>query len=616
MLHFFSASIVRQIVAITIALLVFSTVSIVSVTYYNLSAYVMTSAVTDAKDASRAMAVLYAAGDPAAKVDVRDNKLVAVSEEKLPSSLGDHALVDRTAASVAGYATVFERQGGDYVRISTNVKKENGERAVGTKLAADHPAQAALAKGEAYYGQADLFGQKFMTGYFPVKSSAGSTVGVLFIGIPMEVYYSSLQQLLTLVVGVGLAVLLIVGIIAYVAIRATIRPLETLTGAINTISSGNLDTKIPCTDKENEFGAIGKALALFQDGARARLTLETQAAEQRALSDEERSRNDAEKRTLDDQIQFAVSELAAGLGRLSRGDVSEMISTPFVGRLEQLRVDFNASLERLQDTLSRIRDNATTIHRNSGSMLSSADELSKRTEAQAASLEETAAAVEEITVTVRSSAERAREANSAVIVTKKTADSSSVVVGDTVAAMDRIEAASKQIEQIIEVIDDIAFQTNLLALNAGIEAARAGEAGKGFAVVAMEVRELAQRSADAAREIKSLIETSTREVAAGSGLVQKTGAVLASISSEIIAISKHVETIATASADQSAALQEVNSSVNAMDQMTQKNAAMVEDTTGQSRQLASEADALMSLIQQFRIDASSAPGQVRMRDAA
>ena len=233
-----------------------------------------------------------------------------------------------------------------------------------------------------------------MTGYFPVKSAAG-TFGVLFIGIPMEVYYSSLQQLLTLVVGVGLAVLLIVGIIAYVAIRATIRPLETLTGAINTISAGNLDTKIPCTEKENEFGAIGKALALFQDGARARLTLETQAAEQRAFSDAERSRNDAEKRTLDDQIQFAVTELAAGLGRLSRGDVSETIETPFVGRLEQLRVDFNASLERLQDTLSRIRDNAATIHRNSGSMLHSADELSKRTEAQAASLEETAAAVEE-----------------------------------------------------------------------------------------------------------------------------------------------------------------------------------------------------------------------------
>ncbi len=615
MLRLFTASIVRQIVVITLALLGISTAAIVCVTYYNLSDYVMTSAVSDARDASRTMAVLYGAGDPTAQVAIRDNALEGITEDKLPQ-FADHALVDRTAQSIAGVATIFERQGGDYVRVSTNVKKENGDRAVGTKLAADHPAQVALAKGSAYYGPADLFGHKFMTGYFPIKSAAGSTVGILFIGIPMELYYNSLQQLLALVVGVGIAVLLIVGVVAYFAIRATVRPLEALTASIHTISSGNLDAPIPCVEKQNEFGAIGRALALFRDGARARLQLETQAAEQRALTDAERARNDVEKRTLDGQIDFAVNQLAAGLGRLAQGDVSETIETPFVGRLEQLRVDFNTSLVRLQDTLSRIRDNATTIHRNSGAMLSSADELSKRTEAQAANLEETAAAVEEITVTVRSSAERAREANNAVVATKKTADGSGVVVGDTVAAMARIEDASKQIEQIIEVIDDIAFQTNLLALNAGIEAARAGEAGKGFAVVAQEVRELAQRSADAAREIKGLIEKSTREVSAGSGLVQKTGAVLASISQEIIAISQHVATIATASQDQSAALQEVNGSVNAMDQMTQKNAAMVEETTEASRQLADEADALMSLIRQFRIDAAPSAARRPLRTAA
>ncbi|MBX5188365.1 HAMP domain-containing protein [Rhizobium sp. NZLR3b] len=605
MLRLFSTSIVRQIVAITLFLLAISTAAIVGVTYYNLSRYVMDGAVADARDATRAMAVLYGAADQGARVELKDDRLSTVTEDAIPA-LADHSLVDRTAQSIAGVATIFQKQGGDYVRISTNVKKENGDRAVGTKLVAEHPAQPVLARGEAYYGQAELFGRKFMTGYFPIKNTSNANVGILFIGIPMEVYYQRMYELQMLVLGVGAIVMLIVGVLAFYAIRLSVKPLQALTASVHAISSGDLDGAIPCVGKKNEFGDIGRALALFRDSARARRDLETQAAEQRALSDAERARNDADKRSLDGQIDFAVNQLAAGLGRLSQGDVSQTIGTPFVGRLEQLRVDFNASLLRLQDTLSGIRDSASTIQRNSGAVSASAGELSKRTEAQAANLEETATAVEEITVTVRSSAERAREANNVVAATKKTADNSGAVVGDAVAAMDRIEEASQRIEQIIEVIDDIAFQTNLLALNAGIEAARAGEAGKGFAVVAQEVRELAQRSADAAREIKSLIETSSREVTVGSELVQKTGSVLASISQEIIAISGHVETIATASRDQSAALQEVNGSVNAMDQMTQKNASMVAETTQASRLLAGEADTLMALIDRFRIIAEPA----------
>ncbi|MGZ2406297.1 methyl-accepting chemotaxis protein [Rhizobium ruizarguesonis] len=615
MLRLFSTSIVRQIVAITLFLLAISTAAIVGVTYYNLSHQVMDGAVSDAKDAARAMAVLYGAADQAAKIELKDNQLSAVTEDAIPA-LADHSLVDRTAQSIAGVATIFQKQGGDYVRISTNVKKENGDRAVGTKLIAEHPAQPVLARGEAYYGPAELFGRKFMTGYFPIKNASNANVGILFIGIPMEVYYQRMYELQMLVLGVGAIVMLIVGVLAFYAIRLSVKPLQALTASVHSISAGDLEGAIPCVEKKNEFGDIGRALALFSDSARARRDLETQAAEQRELSDAERARNDADKRSLDGQIDFAVNQLAAGLGRLSQGDVSQTIGTPFVGRLEQLRVDFNASLLRLQDTLSGIRDSAATIQRNSSAVSASAGELSKRTEAQAANLEETAAAVEEITVTVRSSAERAREANNVVAATKKTADSSGAVVGDAVSAMDRIEQASQRIEQIIEVIDDIAFQTNLLALNAGIEAARAGEAGKGFAVVAQEVRELAQRSADAAREIKSLIETSSREVTAGSELVQKTGSVLASISQEIIAISGHVETIATASHDQSAALQEVNGSVNAMDQMTQKNASMVAETTQASRLLAGEADTLMALIERFRIVAESAPAHLGARRVA
>ena len=383
------------------------------------------------------------------------------------------------------------------------------------------------------------------------------------------------------------------------------RPIGQITAAMRRIAEGRLETAISGEQRPDEIGDIARALGIFKENAIAKIRIEEQSDEERAAADHERQRNDAEKRELDRQIDFAVTALASGLGRLAQGDISSTIETPFIGRLEQLRQDFNSSMARLQQTLSQVRDNVEMIQNNGNQMAASAEDLSKRTEQQAASLEETAAAVEEITVTVRSSAERAKDADVIVREAKRSADDSSVVVNNAIDAMTRIEDASRKIEQIIGVIDEIAFQTNLLALNAGIEAARAGEAGKGFAVVAMEVRELAQRSAAAAQEIKALINKSTTEVSSGSEFVQQTGTVLAQISTQIVTISQHVEMIARASHDQSNALQEVNSTVNQMDQMTQQNAAMVEETTAASRELATEADALMSLIQQFKIDADS-----------
>ncbi|MDW5314019.1 HAMP domain-containing methyl-accepting chemotaxis protein [Rhizobium sp. PL01] len=387
-------------------------------------------------------------------------------------------------------------------------------------------------------------------------------------------------------------------------------PIGQITAAMRRLADGALDTSIDGGARRDEIGDMARALGIFKENALSKVRIEAESEEQRAQADAERSRNDTEKRALDSQIDFAVSQLAAGLGRLAQGDLSQQIETPFTGRLEQLRMDFNGSLIRLQDTLLQIRNNALSIQRSGNDMHASADSLSKRTEAQAASLEETAAAVDQITVTVRSSAERAHEANVAVTHTKKSADSSAVVVSSAIAAMGRIEDASHQIEQIIEVIDEIAFQTNLLALNAGIEAARAGDAGRGFAVVAQEVRELAQRSADAARQIKGLINKSTQEVNSGSQLVQETGAVLASISQQIVSVSSHVEMIATASRDQAAALHEVNGSVNQMDQMTQQNATMVDQATNASRELANQADTLMMLVDQFRLEPVSTGRQI------
>ncbi|OVE86876.1 hypothetical protein B7W89_24625 [Agrobacterium tumefaciens] len=378
-------------------------------------------------------------------------------------------------------------------------------------------------------------------------------------------------------------------------------PILLITSAMRKLADGKLDTAIAGEDRVDELGEMARALGVFKQNAVAKIEIEHQSEMERASAEEMRRRNDEEKQRIASQIDFAVAALASGLGRLSRGDISEFIDTPFDDRLEQLRSDFNASLGQLQQVMEEIRNNSLSIQGNAAEMSKSADELSKRTEQQAAALEQTAAAVDQITTTVRSSAERAAEANRIVVETKRSADASFMVVERAISAMGRIENASSEIVQIIDVIDEIAFQTNLLALNAGIEAARAGEAGKGFAVVAQEVRDLAQRSADAASEIKSLINRSSEEVSSGSHLVKQTGMVLAEISSKIVTVSEQVGQIAIAAGDQSSALGEVNSAVNEMDLMTQRNAAMVEQTSAATRHLANEADNLLVLIGQFKI---------------
>jgi methyl-accepting chemotaxis protein len=405
---------------------------------------------------------------------------------------------------------------------------------------------------------------------------------------------------------------IIIAIFAGIGLVMTFKgPIGQITSAMRRLADGALDTQINGEARVDEIGEMARALGVFKHNAVAKINIEQRSEAERAAAEEERRRNDAEKRDVDRQIDFAVNALAAGLGRLSQGDISQTIETPFFGKLETLRNDFNNSLLRLQDTLAQIRNNAQMIQYNSNELSGSADELSKRTEQQAASLEQTAAAVEEITATVKSSAERAQEANQIVVETKTAADASSKVVTNAIEAMSRIEDASGKIVQIIDVIDEIAFQTNLLALNAGIEAARAGEAGKGFAVVAQEVRELAQRSASAAKEIKELIDKSTTEVTSGSRLVQQTGQVLSDISNKILTVSERVEMIAMASRDQSTGLAEVNASVNSMDHMTQKNAAMVEETTAATRQLANEADTLVALVDQFKLSSGHVQEELR-----
>jgi methyl-accepting chemotaxis protein len=296
----------------------------------------------------------------------------------------------------------------------------------------------------------------------------------------------------------------------------------------------------------------------------------------------------------------AVDEIAGGLTSLAAGDLTCAIDKPFIPGLEKIRVDFNGAISELRNAMRTVGDNAEGIAAGSGEIQQTSDSLAKRTEQQAAAVEETAAALEEISRTVTDSAKRAEEAGSLVAKTRKGAEQSGEVVRNAVNAMGQIEASSKEISSILGVIDEIAFQTNLLALNAGVEAARAGDAGRGFAVVAQEVRELAQRSATAAREIKALITTSTEQVSRGVSLVGQTGKALEDIVGQVVEINGNVTAIVEAAREQATALREVSHAVNTMDQNTQQNAAMVEETTAASHSLAREAENLRDLLTRFR----------------
>ncbi|WP_037155690.1 methyl-accepting chemotaxis protein [Rhizobium freirei] len=386
----------------------------------------------------------------------------------------------------------------------------------------------------------------------------------------------------------------------YVAQSGIASPLMRLHRRMTALADGDTVSEIEGRDRRDEIGQMASAIAVFRDNAIERARLEAQAEADRTLSDSERAQRETRQAAEAAHLQQAVQAVGDGLKRLAEGDLVTRIDAQFVGRLDQLRQDFNNSLTKLNGTMQAVGANARAISAGANEVRGAADELSKRTEQQAASIEETAAALEQITTTVKDAARRTQEASQLVAHTRAGAERSGEIVRNAIEAMQQIETSSGEINNIIGVIDDIAFQTNLLALNAGVEAARAGEAGKGFAVVAQEVRELAQRSANAAKEIKTLIATSETHVRTGVGLVGETGKALDAIVSEVQEINRHVHAIAEASREQSAGLQEINTAVNAMDHGTQQNAAMVEESTAASHGLATEAASLASLLGQFR----------------
>ncbi|MQB12965.1 methyl-accepting chemotaxis protein [Agrobacterium sp. ICMP 6402] len=405
----------------------------------------------------------------------------------------------------------------------------------------------------------------------------------------------------TALVSIALISLALIALGLFVSSRGITTPIARLRARMGSLAAGDTASEIDGMDRKDEVGQMAAAVQAFRENAIERIRLENETEANRSTSEKDRIEREKQKAKEAADVQFAVDNLATALSKISQGDVTYRIAQPFASGLDGIRGDFNRAAEQLQSTLTQVAQNARGIDAGAGEIRSAADDLARRTEQQAAAVEETAAALEEITVTVKDSTKRAQEAGQLVSRAKIGAEKSGEVVQKAVSAMEQIAKSADEISNIIGVIDEIAFQTNLLALNAGVEAARAGDAGKGFAVVAQEVRELAQRSAGAAKEIKNLITTSNGQVQQGVQLVGETGRALELIVTEVQEINRHVAAIAESAQEQSSGLQQINTAVNQMDQDTQKNAAMVEESTAASHGLAREASSLNGLIAQFKL---------------
>ena len=431
---------------------------------------------------------------------------------------------------------------------------------------------------------------------------------------------ASLESTLALAIGIlitaGIAIgggLLLTGAIA--------KPVTAMTNAMRRLASGDNAVDVPAQGRKDEIGEMAAAVAYFKDSEAEKVRIEAAAADQRQAADRERAANEAEKAEVARNDAIAIAALNEALDHMAGGDLTHRITTAFAPKAESLKTNFNAAADRMQQAIQSINSATGGVNSGADEIAEASDNLSRRTEQQAASLEETAAALDEITATVRKTASGAKEASQVVANARSDAERSGRIVGQAVAAMTEIETSSNQVSQIIGVIDEIAFQTNLLALNAGVEAARAGEAGRGFAVVAQEVRALAQRSADAAKEIKTLISTSTQQVEAGVDLVGQTGEALSRIVEQVASIDALMKEISASTTEQATGLNEVNGAVNQMDQVVQQNAAMVEEATAASHSLKNEAKALMELVGRFRVGegsviAKSRPAQTTYRPPA
>jgi methyl-accepting chemotaxis protein len=566
--------------------------------------------------------------DPAQTAEIGGNRVPVLKNGAKALNL-DFSVPDQFTRQTGGNATIFAASGDDFVRISTSVKKENGERAVGTVLDHASPAYAAVREGKTYVGLATLFGKQFITQYDPVKDAAGRVIGVLYVGVDISAdlvaLKSKIRQLkfgdtgyfyvLNAAPGKAYGDLLVhpgqegknvlasrdtdgrefikeilekkTGVITYpwqnteqgdTARRDKLVAYDTFEGWNWVIAGGTYKDEITreaaqLRNRSILFGLAALAIFAFLLHAVVRATVTRPLAQAR-----------------DAAVRIAEGDLTVSIAS-RRGDE--------IGRLAEA---MNGISRNLSSVVGKVRDGAEQIATASQEISSGNLDLCARTEQQAANLATTATSMDQLTSTVKQNADNARQANQVAMNASTVAQKGGSMVAQVIATMDSINQSSRKIGDIIGVIDGIAFQTNILALNAAVEAARAGEQGRGFAVVASEVRSLAQRSAAAAKEIKTLIDASSGQVGAGSKLVAEAGVTMNEVLASVARVTDIMAEISSASAEQSGGIEHVNRSIGAMDEATQQNAALVEEASAAAEAMQDQAASLAQAVRLFKLD--------------
>ena len=494
---------------------------------------------------------------------------------------GNFQYIDKFSQDMDTVATVFAKDGNKYIRVLTTIKDDKGERVVGTELDTNGQAYKEISNGKDYFGEADILGSKYMTGYVPIYDSNKQIIGIYFVGVPIESVNSILNEgmvsTVRAVVLLTVFILIIAAIITYFVSNGIAKPIKKVTTVAQQIADGNFDVELSVNSKD-EVGQLAKAF---------NLTIE------RLIN-----------------YQGYIDEISETLLSVSNGDLTVTAKREYVGQFKKLKDNMQALLTNLNSTLLQINESAAQVDSGAEQVANGAQALSQGVTEQASSIEELSASITEVTEQIRKSADSAKSAHDKAEFAEKELHSSNGQMKDMITAMDQITLKSSEISKIIKIIDDIAFQTNILALNAAVEAARAGAAGKGFAVVADEVRNLAGKSAEAAKSTTVLIGETIEAVENGSQIANRTADSLNKSAKVIIDAVSLIDEIARSSQEQATAIVQINQGIEQISSVVQTNAATAEESAAASEELSGQSNMLKELISEFKLrDTENLPYQ-------